>query len=145
MADSHRNWLIKTLRLAMFWEHLNRKSVPSFLSYFKTLSIGPTPGIEHVTSRIAGKRSTYWASSDTRLCIQLYILFLLISLWHSIWTLLYFWDTPCRPLLHWTSRSYTHFGDWKDSSFCMFKSINTWVESHACTVTEHVCPFLHPL
>ena len=34
------------------------KEVPSFLSYFKTLSIGPAPGIEPVTSRSAVKRST---------------------------------------------------------------------------------------
>ena len=29
------------------------KGVPSFLSYFKTLSIGPAPGIEPATSRSA--------------------------------------------------------------------------------------------
>ena len=34
------------------------KGVPSFLSYFKTLSVGPTPGIEPETFRSAGKRST---------------------------------------------------------------------------------------
>ena len=34
------------------------KAVPSFLSYFKTLSIGPAPGIEPATSRSAVKRST---------------------------------------------------------------------------------------
>ena len=34
------------------------KVVPSFLSYFKTLSIGPAPGIEPTTSRSAVKRST---------------------------------------------------------------------------------------
>ena len=38
------------------------KAVPSFLSYFKTLSIGPAPGIEPTTSRSAVKRSTDWAS-----------------------------------------------------------------------------------
>ena len=32
--------------------------VPSFLSYFKTLRIGPTPAIEPVTSRSVVKRST---------------------------------------------------------------------------------------
>ena len=36
------------------------KAVPSFLSYFKTLSIGPVPGIEPATSRSAVKRSTDW-------------------------------------------------------------------------------------
>ena len=34
------------------------KGVPSFLSYFKTPSIGPTPGIEPAISRSAVKRST---------------------------------------------------------------------------------------
>ena len=33
------------------------KGVPSFLSYFKTLSIGPVPGIEPATSRSAVKGS----------------------------------------------------------------------------------------
>ena len=37
------------------------KGVPSFLSYFKTLSIGPAPGIEPATSRSEVKRSTDWA------------------------------------------------------------------------------------
>ena len=34
------------------------KLVPSFLSYFKTLSIGPAPGIEPATSRSAVTRFT---------------------------------------------------------------------------------------
>ena len=34
------------------------KVVPSFLSYFKTLSIGLAPGIEPATSRSAVKHST---------------------------------------------------------------------------------------
>ena len=38
------------------------KGVPSFLSYFKTLSIGPTSEIESATSRSAVKRSTDWAN-----------------------------------------------------------------------------------
>ena len=38
------------------------KGVPSFLSYFKTLSIGPAPGIELATSRSVIKRSTDWAN-----------------------------------------------------------------------------------
>ena len=41
---------------------LQVKRVPSFLSYFKTLSIGPPPGIEPATSRSAVKRSTDWAN-----------------------------------------------------------------------------------
>ena len=35
------------------------KGVPSFLIYFKTLSIGPAPGIESATSSSAVKRSTF--------------------------------------------------------------------------------------
>ena len=38
------------------------KQVPSFLSYFKTLSIGQAPGIEPATSRSAVKRTTHWAN-----------------------------------------------------------------------------------
>ena len=37
------------------------KGVSSFLSYFKTLTIVPTPGIEPATSRSAVKRTTDWA------------------------------------------------------------------------------------
>ena len=33
------------------------KEVPSFLSYFKTLSIGPAPGIDPATSHSEVKRS----------------------------------------------------------------------------------------
>ena len=33
------------------------KAVPSFLSYFKTLSVGPAPGIEPAAFRSAIKRS----------------------------------------------------------------------------------------
>ena len=39
------------------------KGVPSFLGYFKTLSIGPAPGIEPATSRSAVTRSTHWANT----------------------------------------------------------------------------------
>ena len=38
------------------------RGVPSFLSYLKTLSIDPAPGIEPATSRAAVKRSTEWAN-----------------------------------------------------------------------------------
>ena len=38
------------------------KAVPSFLSYSKTLSVGPVAGIEPATSRSAVKRSTDWAN-----------------------------------------------------------------------------------
>ena len=37
------------------------KAIPSFLSYFKNLSIGPAPGVEPATSCSAVKRSTDWA------------------------------------------------------------------------------------
>ena len=43
-------------------EPCRAKIVPSFLSYFKTLSIGPTPGIEPATFPSAVKRSTDWAN-----------------------------------------------------------------------------------
>ena len=42
------------------------KGVRSFLSCFKTLSIGPVPGIEPVTSRSAVKRSTDLANPIPR-------------------------------------------------------------------------------
>ena len=38
------------------------KAVPSFLSHFKTLGVGPVPGIEPATSRSAVKSSTNWAN-----------------------------------------------------------------------------------
>ena len=44
---------------------LQCKEVPSFLSYFKTQSNGPAPGIEPATSRSAVKRSADWANPAT--------------------------------------------------------------------------------
>ena len=41
------------------------KAVPSFLSYFETLSIGLAQGIEAATSRSGVKRSTDWANLAT--------------------------------------------------------------------------------
>ena len=38
------------------------EAVPSFLSYFKTLSVGPDPGIEPANSSSAVNRSTDWAN-----------------------------------------------------------------------------------
>ena len=38
------------------------KAVPPFLSHFKSLSVGPIPGIEVATSRSAVKHSTGWAN-----------------------------------------------------------------------------------
>ena len=49
---------------------LQVKRVPSFLSYFKTLSIGPPPGIEPATSRSAVKRSTDWANPARPITIK---------------------------------------------------------------------------
>ena len=39
-----------------------QKAVPSFLRYFQTLSIGPAPWIESITTRSSVKRSTDWAN-----------------------------------------------------------------------------------
>ena len=38
------------------------KAVPSFLSYFKTLSFGPAPGIEAATFRSTVQHSTHLAN-----------------------------------------------------------------------------------
>ena len=38
------------------------KEVPSFLSYFKTLSTGPAPGIEPANPHFEVKRSANWAN-----------------------------------------------------------------------------------
>ena len=43
-------------------EGLTAKAVPSFLSYFKTLSFGSALGIETASSRSAVKRSTDWVN-----------------------------------------------------------------------------------
>ena len=49
---------------------LQVKGVPSFLSYFKTLSIGPPLRIEPATSRSAVKRSTDWANPARPITIK---------------------------------------------------------------------------
>ena len=60
--DRHLTWSFETREgLAVFMA----KALPSFLSYFKTLSIGPVPGIEPATSRSAVKRSTDWATKHS--------------------------------------------------------------------------------
>ena len=46
------------------------KGIPSFLSYFKTLSIGPALGIEPTTSRSAVKPSTHWANPAAVKCLK---------------------------------------------------------------------------
>ena len=49
---------------------LQVKRVPSFLSYFKTLSTCPPPGIEPATSRFAVMRSTDWANRARPITIK---------------------------------------------------------------------------
>ena len=62
------------------------KAVPSFLSHFKTLSVGPVPGIEPVTYRSAVKRSNNGANPATvkSIYISIYPIkkaFILVSLY----------------------------------------------------------------
>ena len=52
------------------------EQAPSCRSYFKTLSIGPTPGIEPATSVSAVKCSTDWANPATKHLLTLYGVFL---------------------------------------------------------------------
>ena len=52
------------------------EQAPSCRSYFKTLSIGPTPGIEPATSISAVKCSTDWANPATKHLLTLYGVFL---------------------------------------------------------------------
>ena len=64
--DRHFAWLSKPREgLAI----CNAKGVPSFLSYFTTLSIGLVSGIEPATSGSAVKRSTNWANSAVARCL----------------------------------------------------------------------------
>ena len=57
--DRHFTWSSEPREgLAIF----RAKAVPSFLSHFETLSIGPVPRIEPATSRSAVNRSTEWAN-----------------------------------------------------------------------------------
>ena len=57
--DRHFRWSSKPREgLAICSE----KGVPSFLSYFKTLSTGPALGIEPTTSRSAVSHFRYWAT-----------------------------------------------------------------------------------
>ena len=58
-----RNWIL--LKKCTLFECQGSTKVliwDTILSYFKTLSIGPTPGIEPATFRSAVKRSTDWAN-----------------------------------------------------------------------------------
>ena len=55
------------------------KAVPSFLSCFKTLSIGPAPGIETATSRSPVKPSTDWANPAQSTFVQILKLVLIVS------------------------------------------------------------------
>ena len=54
--DRHFTWS------SVLREGLTAKAVPSFLSYFKTLSIGPAPGIETASSRWTVKHSIDWTN-----------------------------------------------------------------------------------
>ena len=57
--DRHFTWSFERReRLAI----CRAKAVPSILSHFKTLSVGPVQGIEPATFRSAVMRSTDWAS-----------------------------------------------------------------------------------
>ena len=57
------------------------KVVPSFLSYLKTLRIGPVPGIEPATSRSAVKRSTDWANPAAEVIKVLRVFYNSYDLW----------------------------------------------------------------
>ena len=57
--DRHFTWSSK---LPEGLAACSAKGVPSFLSYFKTVSFGPAPVIEPATTRSAVKRSTDWAN-----------------------------------------------------------------------------------
>ena len=56
--DRHFTWSSEPHEGLAAW---SAEGVPSFLSYFKTLSTGPALGIKPATSRSAVKRSTDWA------------------------------------------------------------------------------------
>ena len=58
-TDRHLTWSLEPREGSAAW---SAKILPSFFSYFKTLSNGPTPGIEPATSRSAVMRSTDWAN-----------------------------------------------------------------------------------
>ena len=60
-----RLWLLPPLNESNLTTTLRENAVSSFLGCFKTLSIGPAPGIESTTSLIAVNRSTDWSFLDT--------------------------------------------------------------------------------
>ena len=55
------------------------KVVPSFLSYFKTLSNGPAPGIEPATSHSAVKHSTDCVNPPQSTFVQILLFVLIVS------------------------------------------------------------------
>ena len=61
-SPTDRHFTDVVIRATRRSSHLQCKRSTSFLSYFKTLSIGPVPGIEPTTFRSAVKRSTDWAN-----------------------------------------------------------------------------------
>ena len=62
MQDRHFTWLSQPREGLPV---CRANEVPSFLSYFKTLSIGPAPGIETATFHFAVKRFIDWANPAT--------------------------------------------------------------------------------
>ena len=67
--DCHFTWSSKPCKgLAV----CRAKEAPSFLSYFKTLSIGPTMGKEPAISRSAVKSSTNWANPAAKCTCSLF-------------------------------------------------------------------------
>ena len=72
--------VIRATRRSNRMQYKETKRVPSFLSYFKTLSISPAPGIEPATSRSAFKRSTDWANTTAVKILVLSI----VSIWRIL-------------------------------------------------------------
>ena len=72
--------VIRATRRSNRLQYKETKRVPWFLSYFKTLSISPAPGIEPATSRSAFKRSTDWANTTAVKILVLSI----VSIWRIL-------------------------------------------------------------
>ena len=71
--DRHLTWLPEPRKGVAA---CSAKGVPSFLSYFKTLSNGAAPGIESAISCFAVQRSTDWANP---VAVKLYITFVFVG------------------------------------------------------------------
>ena len=74
--------VIRATRRSNRLQYKEIRRVPSFFSYFKTLSISPAPGIEPATSRSAFKRSTDrdWANTTAVKILVLSI----VSIWRIL-------------------------------------------------------------